>query len=101
MFKVSQRIPENNSGENFSRLGTQVWERKYVVLENNKLNIYNNDNVHTTTTAMEEFNLCPHNGEVSIHSAVTPAELTNTAPCDLPYILRLEFEPNTTCWPGR
>ncbi len=38
---------------------------------------------------------------VTIHSAVTAAELTNTASTDLPYILRLEFEPETTCWPGR
>jgi citron Rho-interacting kinase len=70
-----------------------------VRLSDNQLLLYPSNN--TDTEPMEEFKLCPSNGEVTIHSAVTAVDLTNTASVDLPYILRLEFEPNTTCWPGR
>ncbi len=81
------------------RPGKSLWEKKWVVLGNNHVYIYASDNTDEDPT--EEFNLRPGNGLVSIHSAVTAAELTNTAATDLPYILRLEFEPETTCWPGR
>ena len=83
-----------------SRPGKSIWEKKWVVLGNNHVYIYNTDNTEEMDP-VEEFDLRPANGFVSIHSAVTAAELTNTASTDLPYILRLEFEPETTCWPGR
>ena len=77
-----------------------MWEKKWVVLGNNHVYIYSSDNTEDADP-VEEFDLRPSNGFVTIHSAVTAAELTNTASTDLPYILRLEFEPETTCWPGR
>lgn len=81
------------------RPGKQLWEKKYVVLENNCVKVYNNEDRQTPYT--EAFELCPTNAHVTVHSAVTAAELTNTAPCDLPYIFKLDYEPHTTCWPGR
>ena len=71
-----------------------------MLLENNHIYIYLEEG-STGQNPIDEFDLCPPNGEVSVHSAVTAVELSNTAASDLPYILRLEFEPNTTCWPGR
>ena len=53
------------------------------------------------TEVLEPFKLCPPNGKVTVHGAVTAAELTSTAQTDLPYILRLDAEPETTCWPER
>ena len=72
-----------------------------MLLENNCIYIYLEEGSTSQTSPVDEFDLCPPNGEVSVHSAVTAVELNNTAASDLPYILRLEFEPNTTCWPGR
>ena len=72
---------------------------RWVKLSENVLYIYTSSN--TDTEPIDEFDLCPSNGEVTIHSAVTAADLTKTASVDLPYILRLEFEPYTTCWPAR
>ena len=85
------------------RPGKSVWDKKWVVLGNNHVYIYGSDRacVQEESDPVEEFDLRPCNGFVTIHSAVTAAELTNTASTDLPYILRLEFEPETTCWPGR
>lgn len=92
-----------------------MWEKKWIVLDNNSLHVYNDNSKESPL--LEDFALTPSNGEtvksdsfhnanyflgtVTVHSAVTAAELKNTASQDLPYILRLEFEPNTTCWPGR
>lgn len=72
---------------------------KLAELEENTLRIYSDES--REAEHCEPFNLCPSNGFVSVHSAVTAAELTKTASSDLPFILRLEFEPDTTCWPGR
>lgn len=49
---------------------------------------------------IEEYDLNPSDGRVSVHAGVTAAELPNTAATDLPYVLRLEWHPQTTCWPG-
>ena len=83
-----------------SRPGKQIWEKKWVVLRKNKIYIYEKD-ITDDLTPLDDFDLCPANGEVTVHSSVSPTELTNTASSDLPYVLRLEFEPDTTCWPGR
>ena len=50
---------------------------------------------------LDSFSLCPNDGTVGLHSAVTAAELTNTASTDLPFILRLEFTSNVKYWPGK
>ncbi|ELU13655.1 hypothetical protein CAPTEDRAFT_79340, partial [Capitella teleta] len=80
--------------------GKQIWERKWVELKDNRIAIYDSDATHGLDP-IDELDLCPANGDVTVHSSVSPTELPNTANSDLPYILRLEFEPDTTCWPGR
>ncbi|TUB86237.1 Citron Rho-interacting kinase [Bagarius yarrelli] len=49
----------------------------------------------------EEFELCLPDGEVTVHGAVGASELINTAKSDIPYVLKLESHPHTTCWPGQ
>ena len=83
----------------FCRPGKQIWEKKWAVLKDNSLHLYTDDTL--AEECNDAFDLCPSNGITTVHSAVTAAELTNTASSDLPYILRLEYEPDTTCWPGR
>uniref|UniRef100_I3KTN1 Citron Rho-interacting kinase n=1 Tax=Oreochromis niloticus TaxID=8128 RepID=I3KTN1_ORENI len=74
--------------------GQQGWERKYVVLDGTKVSIYD-------TEPREEFELCLPDGEVTVHGAVGASELINTAKSDIPYVLKLESHPHTTCWPGQ
>uniref|UniRef100_A0A3Q0SHM4 Citron rho-interacting serine/threonine kinase n=1 Tax=Amphilophus citrinellus TaxID=61819 RepID=A0A3Q0SHM4_AMPCI len=74
--------------------GQQGWERKYVVLDGTKVSIYD-------TEPREEFELYLPDGEVTVHGAVGASELINTAKSDIPYVLKLESHPHTTCWPGQ
>ncbi|KAL3857416.1 hypothetical protein ACJMK2_012090 [Sinanodonta woodiana] len=80
------------------KTGKQSWERRWVVLENNILMLFLEE---TDANPVDTFDLNPPEMDVTVHSAVSVAELPNTATTDLLYILRLEHEPLTTCWPGR
>uniref|UniRef100_A0A3Q3IFG4 Citron Rho-interacting kinase n=1 Tax=Monopterus albus TaxID=43700 RepID=A0A3Q3IFG4_MONAL len=91
--------------------GQQGWERKYVVLDGTKVSIYDSEpreeqnpiNIFSPdcVKAEEEFELCLPDGEVTVHGAVGASELINTAKSDIPYVLKLESHPHTTCWPGQ
>ncbi|XP_078600368.1 citron Rho-interacting kinase-like isoform X4 [Branchiostoma floridae x Branchiostoma japonicum] len=85
------KVPRNN------KMG---WDKRWCTLHGCKLLIYDMDNKDDRTLC-DEFDLCPEDRTISIHSAVTAAELINTAKTDLPYIIKLEYHPCTTCWPGR
>ncbi|GAB1290070.1 Citron Rho-interacting kinase [Apodemus speciosus] len=89
------KVPRNN------RRGQQGWDRKYIVLEGSKVLIYDNEAREAGQRPVEEFELCLPDGDVSIHGAVGASELANTAKADVPYILKMESHPHTTCWPGR
>uniref|UniRef100_A0A3Q2CA68 Citron rho-interacting serine/threonine kinase a n=1 Tax=Cyprinodon variegatus TaxID=28743 RepID=A0A3Q2CA68_CYPVA len=78
--------------------GQQGWERKYVILDGTKLSVYDTE---PTEEQVVEFELCLPDGEVTIHGAVGASELINTAKSDIPYVLKLESHPHTTCWPGQ
>ena len=58
-------------------------------------------NQDTDANPVDTFDLNPPATDVTVHSAVSTAELPTTATTDLPYVIRLEHEPLTTCWPGR
>uniref|UniRef100_A0A4W6CRC0 Citron Rho-interacting kinase n=1 Tax=Lates calcarifer TaxID=8187 RepID=A0A4W6CRC0_LATCA len=81
--------------------GQQGWERKYVVLDGTKVSIYDSEPREDCIKAEEEFELCMPDGEVTVHGAVGASELINTAKSDIPYVLKLESHPHTTCWPGQ
>ena len=80
------------------RTGKPGWEKRWVELDGSYLMLYKED---TDANPVDTFDLSPPDAEVSVHSAVTAAELTNTASLDLYYVLRLDQDPLTTCWPGR
>lgn len=79
----------------FVRAGKTVWERKWVVLRDNKLSIYNSREESTSGRTVDEFDLCPHNGVVSVRSAVAQTELPGVSISELLYVMMLEFEPDT------
>ncbi|XP_012726156.2 citron rho-interacting kinase isoform X4 [Fundulus heteroclitus] len=81
--------------------GQQGWERKYVILDGTKLSVYDTEPTEDSLKAEEEFELCLPDGEVTVHGAVGASELINTAKSDIPYVLKLESHPHTTCWPGQ
>ncbi|XP_061731296.1 citron rho-interacting kinase isoform X4 [Nerophis ophidion] len=81
--------------------GQQGWERKYVVLDGTKISVYDTEPREDFVNAEEEFELCLPDGEVTVHGAVGASELINTAKSDIPYVLKLESHPLTTCWPGQ
>ncbi|NXN49629.1 CTRO kinase, partial [Rynchops niger] len=89
------KVPRNN------KRGQHGWDRKYIVLEGTKVLIYDAEAREAGQRPLEEFELCLPDGDVTVHGAVGATELTNTAKTDVPYILKLESHPHTTCWPGR
>uniref|UniRef100_A0A6I8RN94 Citron Rho-interacting kinase n=1 Tax=Xenopus tropicalis TaxID=8364 RepID=A0A6I8RN94_XENTR len=89
------KIPRNN------KRGQQGWDRKYVVLEGSKVLIYDTELKEGGQRPSEEFELCLPDGDVTVHGAVGSTELVNTAKSDVPYVMKIESHPHTTCWPGR
>ncbi|XP_029427642.1 citron Rho-interacting kinase isoform X3 [Rhinatrema bivittatum] len=89
------KVPRNN------KRGQQGWDKKYVVLEGSKVLIYDTESREGGQRPLEEFELCLPDGDVTVHGAVGTTELSNTAKTDMPYIMKLESHPHTTCWPGR
>ncbi|XP_068079191.1 citron Rho-interacting kinase isoform X7 [Danio rerio] len=79
----------------------QGWERKYVVLDGYKVITFETEPRDESVKPLDEFELCLSDGEVTVHSAVGSSELPNTAKTDVPYVLKLESSPQSTCWPGQ
>ncbi|XP_050410841.1 citron rho-interacting kinase [Patella vulgata] len=80
------------------RTGKTGWEKRWGQLEGTLLMLYRED---TDANPVDTFELNPVDGYVTIHSAVTYSELSGTASSDLPFVMRLDQDPLTTCWPGR
>ncbi|XP_062613550.1 citron Rho-interacting kinase-like, partial [Saccostrea cucullata] len=80
------------------RTGKPGWEKRWCSLENNILLMYREE---SDANPIDTFDLNPAETDVTVHSAISSAELPNTASTDLPYVLKVEHEPLTTCWPRR
>uniref|UniRef100_A0A671RXX0 Citron Rho-interacting kinase-like n=1 Tax=Sinocyclocheilus anshuiensis TaxID=1608454 RepID=A0A671RXX0_9TELE len=79
----------------------QGWERKYVVLDGYKVITYETEPRDESVKPLDEFELCLSDGDVTVHSAVGATEMPNTAKTDVPYVVKLESSPQSTCWPGQ
>ncbi|XP_035377990.1 citron Rho-interacting kinase isoform X1 [Electrophorus electricus] len=79
----------------------QGWERKYVVLDGNKVLTYDTEPREESVKPVDEFDLCVADGEVIVHSAVGGSDLTNTTKADVPFVLKLESVPHASCWPAQ
>nr|XP_023696599.1 citron Rho-interacting kinase-like isoform X8 [Paramormyrops kingsleyae] len=78
-----------------------VWERKYVVLDGTKVLVYEIEPREDSVKPQEELDLCPSDGELTVHGAVGTSELIHTAKSDVPYVLKLESRPHAPCWSGQ
>ncbi|KAJ8286440.1 hypothetical protein GJAV_G00039280 [Gymnothorax javanicus] len=81
--------------------GQQGWESKYVVLDGTKVSIYETEPREDSTRPQEEIELCPSDGDLTVHGAVGASELINTAKSDIPYVLKLETRSLGSYWPGQ
>ncbi|PIK49398.1 putative citron Rho-interacting kinase [Apostichopus japonicus] len=71
------------------------WDKKWVSLEGPQLLIFNREHMKDTSKPWRTFDLQPKEGWVSIHAGIIPAELPNTVPSDLPFVIRLEHHQTT------
>ncbi|XP_043478055.1 citron Rho-interacting kinase-like isoform X2 [Leptopilina heterotoma] len=77
--------------------GKSCWERKYLKLENGSLMIYEHQ-PSPGMVAISQLELPEKNGFI-INECVEVADVGGTAKSDLPFIIRVEPNSVTTCWP--
>lgn len=65
------------------------------------LYVFDDDEETDEENALIEFDFGSGEAKIAVTSAVSATELPYAATCDLPYVLKLESFPYTTCWPQR
>lgn len=84
-----------------SRNNKLGWDRRYLRLIDNMLCFFEVSNETDPEKSLIKLNLSPEDARIVVTSAVSPTELTFAASSDLPFVLKLEYIPHTTCWPQR
>ncbi|GIY55189.1 hypothetical protein CEXT_373211 [Caerostris extrusa] len=79
----------------------QGWDRKYLRLVDDILYVFENAEDMDSEKAISIFDFCSGEAKMVVTSAVSATELPFAATSDLPYVLKLESFPFTTCWPQR
>uniref|UniRef100_A0A8C5BJP0 Citron rho-interacting serine/threonine kinase n=1 Tax=Gadus morhua TaxID=8049 RepID=A0A8C5BJP0_GADMO len=80
----------------------QGWEKKFSILDGTKVSVYEVEpREGGPNNPLEEFELCPSDGEVMVHGAVGASELPNIGKSDVPYVLKLESFSHSPCWMGQ
>uniref|UniRef100_A0A7M5WS22 non-specific serine/threonine protein kinase n=1 Tax=Clytia hemisphaerica TaxID=252671 RepID=A0A7M5WS22_9CNID len=76
-----------------------TWDRKWVVLEEKRLTIFDNEN----TIEFDPYDEVDLNieGELNTHPAIPTSELSWAATNDLLYVFSIEILPDTLGWPRR
>lgn len=77
------------------------WDRRYLRIIDNMLCFFEDANEIEPEKALIKLNFSPEVARMVVTSAVSPTELTYAASSDLPFVLKLEYIPHTTCWPQR
>ncbi|GFQ97107.1 hypothetical protein TNCT_612931, partial [Trichonephila clavata] len=86
------KIPKSNK---------QGWDRKYLRVINDTLYVFENADKLDSEKASYVFEFGSGEAKMVVTSAVSATELPFAATSDLPYVLKLESFPYTTCWPQR
>ncbi|GFT00684.1 hypothetical protein NPIL_303761 [Nephila pilipes] len=86
------KVPKSNK---------QGWDRKYLRVINNILYVFENADEMDLGKASCIFEFGSDEAKMVVTSAVSATELPFAATSDLPYVLKLESFPFTTCWPQR
>lgn len=77
------------------------WDRRYLRLIENNLCLFENAEEKDQDKALMKLDFSPDVAKIAVKSAVSATELNYAATSDLPYVLKLEYFPHTTCWPQR
>ncbi|CAL1290237.1 unnamed protein product [Larinioides sclopetarius] len=86
------KVPKSNK---------QGWDRKYLRLVDDILYVFDNADDVDIEKASNVFDFGSGEAKIVVTSAVSATELKFAATSDLPYVLKLESFPLTTCWPQR
>ncbi|KRT80293.1 C1 domain containing protein [Oryctes borbonicus] len=78
------------------------WEKYYACLTTNTITIYEEPPNYETVKVIKSLDLKPDNsyGKVTMEPVVSEIGIP-VASCDLPFVLKVEVCPNTTCWPPK
>ncbi|KAJ8043686.1 Citron Rho-interacting kinase [Holothuria leucospilota] len=77
------------------------WDKKWVTLDGPQLLLFDREHLKETSKPSKTFDLQPKEGWVSVHAGITPAELPNTVPSDIPFVIRLEHHiPSQSYFPA-
>lgn len=86
----------------FSSRGNTGWDRHYACLTSSSLKIYAQPPNNTNISPVETFELHPANTHGSVILEPVLSEIgTPVATSDLPFIIKVDIIPNTTCWPPK
>lgn len=77
------------------------WDRRYLRVVDKMLCLFENAEETDPSKALMTLDFRPEIAKIIVTSAVSATELTYAASSDLPYVLKLEYVPHTTCWPKR
>lgn len=80
--------------------GKKGWEKKFARLEGSKLCIYEHEPIGNLSP-ISILDLCPSDGVGRVSKEVTATECANTAGTDLPFIIKINVGPATTCYPDK
>ncbi|KAK9874246.1 hypothetical protein WA026_002601 [Henosepilachna vigintioctopunctata] len=78
------------------------WEKRYAVLTNTHLKVYAQESERYTAKVEQIFELKPEDGrgKVLLEPLISEIDVM-VAQSDLPFLLKIEISPNTTCWPSK
>lgn len=81
---------------------TNGWEKRYACLTDAVLNIYTDAPKAKNSILLQTFALKPSNchGKVVLEPLASEINIP-VANSDLPFILKIEVAPDTTCWPSK
>lgn len=77
------------------------WDRRYIRIMDNVLYLFENAEENDLNKALIKLDFSPKLARIVVTSAVSATEVPYAAASDLPYVLKLEYFPHTTCWPQR
>ncbi|XP_056637820.1 citron Rho-interacting kinase [Diorhabda sublineata] len=81
---------------------TNTWEKRYAVLTDTSIKVYSSTPKERSAILMETFDLKPINSHGKVVSEPLPSEISiPVANSDIPFILKVEVAPDTTCWPPK
>lgn len=84
-----------------SRNNKLGWDCRYLRIIDNMLCFFEDADETDPEKSLIKLNFSPEVAKMAVTSAVSPTELTYAASSDLPFVLKLEYIPHTTCWPQR